>query len=298
MAGAPLPVETRGWVEAKTGGRVIAARRLVGGITSSVHRLTVVASTGQRQSVVLRRWTGVEPQSRADNVAREARALRLLEASDVPAPTLLGVSDGSRTDGAAALLMSRVPGRMELAPADPEDWLRQMAEVLAKIQDLALDFPVYEPSPRPDPDDIPAWAERRDVWRAALTVLASPPPDHPLTFTHADFQHFNLLWSRGKITGVVDWAFPSVTSPDLDVAHCRLNLAILFGADQADGFLRAYEAVAGRSCEPWWDLHRLTGYSPEWQDFIPRQVGGRIPVDIAGMTRRVEETMVRTLCRR
>lgn len=297
MRGPPLPDDTRRWVEVQTRGRVTAARRLIGGITSSVHRLTITAPSGQRRTVVLRRWSAAVPWGHADDVAREARVLRLLEGTDVPAPALLGVSDGSETNGTPAVLMSRVPGRMELAPTDPEAWLRQMADMLAKIQELDLEVPRYEPRPRPDPDDIPGWVEQRDVWHAAFTVLRSPPPEHPLRLTHADYQHFNLLWSRGRLTGVVDWVSPAVTSPDLDVGHCRLNLAVLFGPDQADRFLHAYESVAGRRCEPWWDLHRLTAYGPEWQAFIPRQVGGRVPVDVAGMTGRVEETMVRTLRR-
>ncbi len=297
MGGVPLPAETRRWVEVQTGGRVTAAKRLVGGITSSVHRLTITVRSGQRQSVVLRRWAGVEPETRADVLAREARVLRLLEATDVPAPVLLGVSDGTETNGTAAVLMTRVPGRVDLSPDDPEVWLRQMAEVLAKIQDLDFDFPIYEPSPRRDPGDVPEWVEGPEIWRRALTVLGSPPPEYQRSFTHGDFQHFNLLWSKGRLTGVVDWAFPTVTSPDLDVGHCRLNLAILFGPDFAERFLSAYESEAGRSCQPWWDLHRLTGFSPEWQEFIPRQVAGRVPVDVAGMTRRVEETMLRALGR-
>lgn len=295
--GAHLPAETLRWVEAHTGGRVTAARRLVGGITSSVHRLTITPRSGQRLSVVLRRWAGAEPETVADVLAREVRVLRLLEGADVPAPALLGVSDGTETDGTAAVLMTRVPGRMDLSQDDPGVWLRQMAEMLAKIQELGFEFPVYEPSRRPDPGDVPEWVEAPEIWRKALTVLASPPPEYQRSFTHGDFQHFNLLWSRGRLTGVVDWAFPTTTSPDLDVGHCRLNLAILFGADFAERFLSAYESEAGRRCQPWWDLHRLTGYSPEWQEFIPRQVAGRTPVDVAGMTRRVEETIVQALSR-
>ena len=49
--------------------------------------------------------------------------------------------------------------------------------------------------------------------------------------------------------------------------------------------------------EPWWDLHRLAGYDPEWQEFIPRQVAGRIRVDVAGMTSRVEEALASALAR-
>jgi hypothetical protein len=45
--------------------------------------------------------------------------------------------------------------------------------------------------------------------------------------------------------------------PDLDVGHCRLNLAVLFGADRAEKFRLAYDAEADRAVDPWGDLHAL-----------------------------------------
>lgn len=297
MVPSGVPADTRAWVEKQAGGRVVRADRLRGGITSVVHALSLELRDGTRTSVVLRRWTDVEAADRADALISESRVLRLLEPTPVPAPVLLGVSDGAETDGTAALLMSRVPGRIDLSPRDPSGWVRQMAKALAEVQSLAFDFPVYEPMVRPVPDvDLPWWTTP-PVWRAALEALRSPAPATPRCFTHADYQHFNLLWSRGQLTGIVDWVRPVVSSPDLDVGHCRLNLTILFGWDRAELFRRAYEAEAGRRCEPWWDLHRLTSYDPDWQRFIPIQVAGRIPVDVGAMTRRVEEGLEAALSR-
>lgn len=292
-----VPAATRAWVARQTGGQVVRAARLRGGITSSVHRLTVRTRGGKQTSVVLRRWTDADPRERVEAVRREARVLQLLERTDIPAPRLLAVSEGDETDGVAAVLMSRVPGRMDLTPSDPDAWLRQMAATLTRIQALNWDFPAYEPRPRPKPDAVPAWVERPSVWRDALTVVQSPPPKTTPCFTHGDFQHFNVLWSRGRLSGVVDWVDPVVSSPDVDVAHCRLNLTILYGPELAERFRHAYEAEAGRRVEPWWDLQRLTGYGPDWQQFIPLQVAGRAPVDIAGMTRRVEQSMESALSR-
>jgi hypothetical protein len=49
--------------------------------------------------------------------------------------------------------------------------------------------------------------------------------------------------------------------------------------------------------DPWWDLHALASYGDAWRRFIPVQVDGRAPVDIAGMTTRVEEVLTATLRR-
>ena len=284
-------------MEEQVGGRVVRADRLRGGITSSVHALSLELPGGARTSVVLRRWTDAASPDHADALARESRALRLLEPTPVPAPALLGLSEGAETDGTPALLMRRVPGRMDLSPRDPSGWVGQMAAALAEVQSLAFDFPVYEPMPRPVPDEDLPWWTTPAVWRAALEALQSPAPATPRCFTHGDFQHYNLLWSRRRLTGVVDWVESAVSAPDHDVGHCRLNLTILFGWERAELFRQAYEAEAGRRCEPWWDLHRLTAYDPDWQRFIPIQVAGRIPVDVGGMTRRVEEGLAAALAR-
>jgi hypothetical protein len=84
---------------------------------------------------------------------------------------------------------------------------------------------------------------------------------------------------------------------DFDAGHCRLNLAVLFGADWAERLRLAYEAEAGRAIDPWWDLYALTAYSDEWRRFIPVQIAGRASVDTAGMTSRVEDLLEATLGR-
>jgi hypothetical protein len=78
---------------------------------------------------------------------------------------------------------------------------------------------------------------------------------------------------------------------DFDAGHCRLNLAVLFGADWAERLRLAYEAEAGGAIDPWWDLYAVTAYSDDWRRFIPVQVAGRAPVDTAGMTSRVEDLL-------
>jgi aminoglycoside phosphotransferase (APT) family kinase protein len=116
-------------------------------------------------------------------------------------------------------------------------------------------------------------------------------------FIHRDFQHFNFLWQRGRLTGIVDWAMASAGPPGLDVGHCRLNLAILFGADEAERFRLAYEAETGRAVDPWWELRAVSAYGDGWQHVIPVQVDGRAPLDTGGMTGRVED-LVEAILRR
>ena len=292
------------WVESALGRgwRVVGGRRLLGGISSSVHRLAVEAPGGQRVQVVLRRWVVQWSDDPAATVEHEARVLRHVHehahrsrsADRIPAPEVLATSSGADTDGHAALLMTRVPGHLHLSPVDPERWLQQMARTLVAIHDLPAVLRDDDVEPR-EPGPTPAWTQRPDLLQRALAITSEPAPATHRCFVHGDYQHFNLLWSRERLTVVVDWTYSASGHPDRDVAHCRRNLTILFSPDWADRFLDFYKAETGRGVHPWFDLRCLTGFDEEWQRFIPVQVAGRIPVDVAGMPARVDEAIARVL---
>jgi aminoglycoside phosphotransferase (APT) family kinase protein len=297
-----LDQRTREWVARAVGdgARVVGIRRLTGGITSSMHRLTVETLTGLRVPVVLRRWTpGGWDDTTAEApsyVEAERDVLVRLEATGIPSPRLLAADPMGEATDVPALLMSRVAGRMDLTPVDQKAWLRQIAAMAVRIHELDIQALPYEWKPRPVP--IPAWATRPADWRAADELLRGPAPAHENRFAHGDFQHFNLLWQRGRLTGVVDWVSAFRGPADVDVGHCRLNLAVLYSAELAAEFLAAYEAEAGRRVDPFWDISRATAPAFEdWTQYIPIQVGGRAPFDRAGMTSRVD-ALLRAALRR
>jgi aminoglycoside phosphotransferase (APT) family kinase protein len=275
------------------GARVVGGRRLTGGITSSMHALTVETRTGVRQQVVLRRWTpgaGVDPADATRFVERERHVLSGLAATDIPAPRFLAADPIGESTGVPALLMSRVAGRMDLAPVDRKAWLRQIAAMAVRIHELDVDARPYRWEARTVP--IPAWASKLADWRAAAELVRGPAPDHDIRFAHGDYQHFNFLWQRGRLTGVVDWVFAFRGPADVDVGHCRLNLAVLYSAELAADFLAAYEAEAGRRVDPYWDIRCATAPAFEdWTQFIPVQVDGRAPFDRVGVTKRVDELL-------
>ena len=296
---------------------VTGGRRMLGGITSSVHRLSVRTVRGTTQ-VVLKRFSDphVSSPDRANTepdvlstrlaevwadaeaiVINEAAAIAAVEQMDVPAPRLLGMSpDGAETDGAPSLLMTRAAGRVWLTPHDLDSWIGQLATLLPTLHAGSAD--VWTRQPRDlDALTVPESALRPDVWTAAKNVLTAEPPQTEATLTHGDYQHFNVLWSRGRLSALVDWSWACIASPDLDVGHCRLNLAALYSPEIAETFRRVYESEAGRQVEPWWDIHQLLAYTDNWPTFIPVQVAGRAPVDIRGMTGRVEQLLAIVLAR-
>jgi aminoglycoside phosphotransferase (APT) family kinase protein len=50
------------------------------------------------------------------------------------------------------------------------------------------------------------WSRRPRLWERALELARADPPPGPRCFIHRDYHPENTLWSRGRLTGVVDWA--------------------------------------------------------------------------------------------
>ena len=303
-ADAPSP-ETLAWVGRAVGGdEVVAVRRLTGGIATATHLLRLRSG----RQVVLRRhrerWVREDPTV----VAGEVDVLEHVRACGLPrAPELLAADlDGSEGGGRAALLLARLPGRIDLAPADRSDWLRQMADALAGIHAQPAPSSVTSVGPSRPPhwmrrvEEPPPWSAHPALWARALELVweTTPAPvrTHPV-LVHGDYQHFNLLWSRGRLTGVVDWSRAQEQPLDVDLGHCRLNLVLLYGTEAADAFLHRYEEVSGVAVDPWWDLLETVEFLPTWANTIRRQVGSRIPFDADAMHRRVDDHLP-TLLRR
>jgi aminoglycoside phosphotransferase (APT) family kinase protein len=288
---------TLAWAAAEVGpgAQVVSWRRLTGGIASSVHQLGDVGANGVTHRLILKRWLDADrPAALAESV-RETTEMGALEATDLSVPRLVA-SSPQAADGHPAVLMSRVRGRVHLVPPEPREWLGQIAAALVRIHASRVQVPPTPPW-QVDPLDVArVWSTQPQLWEAAERILEGPAPSDSC-FIHGDYQHFNLLWARGRLTGIVDWASGGLGHPDRDVGHCRLNLAVLYSVDFADQFTLAYEAEAGRKVELWWDLHEIFLYSDDWPRFIPVQVNGRAPLDIQGMNQRVEQLLAHSLRR-
>lgn len=279
------------------GWRVGGVRRLRGGITSAVHRVALVRGDDRRH-VVLRRFLWDTRDASAWAVRTEATVLRTVAPAVPVPPVLIEAPDGLVDGSAPALVLERAPGRVDLTPADPDRWLDELVGMLVRIHDLDVDGPTpFRRWTRTDTFVVPRGATKPDIWRRAFAILQDEPAVTERSFIHRDYQHFNLLWRRGRITSVLDWNAATNGPPAIDVGHCRLNLAVLYSAEMADDFLRRYEAEVGTEVDPWWDLDELCGFGDGWPTFIPLQVAGRAPVDVPGIPARVEATIAAALRR-
>ena len=257
------PAPALAWAEAMLGAVVLRVRALKGGSSSAVHALRVSSRSDQdgEHTVILRRYILPELNAEEPDIAkREARALQFLDATAVVTPRLIAVDANGTDAGAPTVLMSRVPGRVDWSPDDLDTWLRDLAGVLPDLHATPLtfghriaDFRPYAPESWEPPD----WMRQRALWERALEVFRGPPLDPERVFIHRDYHPGNVLWRRGRVTGVVDWQAASIGPPSADVAWCRANLIGRFGLDIADRFTRMWEVISGRTYHPWAEIVML-----------------------------------------
>ena len=263
-----LPGRAVRWVTAVTGpgSRVVSARRLRPGSWHVNHAVEVADGSGNTHRLVLRRWA--RPGWAADDPDytpdREARVLGLLAPTPVPAPEVIAADPAGTHCDVPALLLARLPGHPP-RPADTagSGFCRQLAETLAMIHDAGRaagaqlnPYRLYYDRERAAPV---RWMTGAPVWARAIAVVREQPPPADMTMIHRDYHPENTLWSRRRLTGVVDWTQASWGPPQLDLAHMRWNLAADHGARAADQFLACYRATTGTTMtdQPYWDLVSL-----------------------------------------
>ncbi len=266
--GALLPEQSARWVADVTGpgSRVASVRRLRRGGWHVNHALLVVDPGGTIHQLVLRRWArpGWDADDPDYTVEREVRVLHLLRSTPVPAPEVVAADPDGERCGVPAILLTRLPGHAPVAAdiAD-DDSCRQLAEVLAQIHDIGdraegglAPYRLYFDRVHAT---APPWMQATPVWARAIAAVQAPPPPTAMTMIHRDYHPDNTLWSRRRLTGVVDWTQAAWGPPGLDLGHMRWNLVADHGEGVADRFLTAYAAATGRALgeQPYWDLVSL-----------------------------------------
>jgi aminoglycoside phosphotransferase (APT) family kinase protein len=261
-----LSHNVRSWIEGVADGRVVSVAVLPGATSSAVHRVEVERN-GKLLSLVLRRFTNDKwVREEPDIAVREAASVQHATRAGLPAPELVATDKDGSYCGVPATLVTLVQGEVVLMAANRQEWIRGLAQAAAQIHrvDAAGFRWKYRRYNDRDSLQVPQWSQQPDAWRNAIDVVQGVAPSYRECFVHRDYHPSNVLWSNGRVSGVVDWVNACRGPAGIDVAWCRHNLANLHGLSVADDFLTAYIAAAGSDFEydPYWDLMTVVELLP------------------------------------
>ncbi|MDN3017315.1 aminoglycoside phosphotransferase family protein [Paenibacillus sp. BSR1-1] len=258
---------------------------LKGGTSSRVYGLSIQGEQGVSE-LVLRlfdneEWVLAEP----DLALHEAESLKRAARTGIQTPKIVAYDITGTSCKVPTVLMTRLPGIVELSPANMNLWLDGLAETLVQIHSVDVkDFPwSYNPYVDINSLDIPTWTSCPYLWKKAINRIREPRPYTKQCFIHRDYHPANVLWEGHEISGVVDWVNACRGPAGIDVGHCRLNLALLYGTHIADAFLAAYQRHAGTidfKYDPYWDILSLIEILPG----PPQVYSGWTAFGITGLT--------------
>ena len=246
------------WVTRITG-PVTGVQELTGGWTSTMLALT--AGSGE---VVLRLMTREPWRAHGEALTtREHQVQTMLAGTPVPAPGSLALDASGGSCGHPAHLMTRLPGSVDVDRVDPVS-LGRLADLLVSIHEVepTIEIRPFQSWAWEAKFLAPSWSSDPGLWDEAFAVLRTPPPGFEPRLIHRDFQHRNVLWTAGRVSGVVDWVETSIGPAWLDVAHCSTNIALAHSTEAADRFAAAYLARTDCEAQPYFDVMDVVGFLP------------------------------------
>ena len=232
--------------------RLLSSTQAAAAFTNSVHILRCVSPSGNETRLAVKRMTDDPDPERA---AADFHGLRIAREHGIPAPEPLYMDRTGDLLGLPGIVSGFVEGEQVSYPEDVRSWSADIARMLLRVHDI-----------RPSAED------RRRIYDGrwmGLYFLRDGWPEtmagHPLTdsifeavlelraglrrvppvFLHMDYWPGNILWRRGRISGLVDWDAASYGDPALDVAYFRMNMYLRGIKEAADIFLDCYESESG-----------------------------------------------------
>ena len=195
---------------------------------------------------------------------REAVILTALSGADLPTPAPITTLAGN------GVVMSWLPGSVILPRHPDRAWIDGLAAALGRIHRSSIELPYHYESWNDVGDDpAPDWWVDRELWSRIQSIAGDQPTFQP-SFIHRDYHPVNVLWRDSQISGIVDWINACMGPVGIDVAHCRLNLALMYGMDAADRFLRAYEGNReDYAHDSYWDIDDALGMLPNTEPYTP-----------------------------
>jgi aminoglycoside phosphotransferase (APT) family kinase protein len=183
-----------------------------------------------------------------DTAPSEWSRLKFAQRVSAPVPRPIAADLESVWFGRPAIVMSWLSGHPDVTPKDADSWVAELARTLACFHETSLDG-AEEALPPPPLTATwqPSEGERDALTAAAVSAVAArlPSLSSERVFTHGDFHPGNVLWHRGRITGVVDWSAARLEARWSELAYCRADVCLILGPDVADRLADAYCDIAG-----------------------------------------------------
>ena len=231
------------------GGRVVAVRRLGGGIEAVTERLALRHPDGRRLALVARRYPAERRRS-ARAVREEGDRFRLLADLGLPVPALLAVDSTGALLDARGFLLSWLPGRAQTRTvsrgATPERWGALLARLHAIDAERAQSAwggplpPHLTPAPRAEEElrrsahrrPLLAHPHGRGVRAALLAALAAADAagvavGGAVGMVHGDFWPGNVLWRGGEATALLDVGWTRLGATGLELGAVRFEGCLL-----------------------------------------------------------------------
>src|SRR6516225_5773325 len=182
---------------------------------------------------------GVEPIAHRD-VLRQARILKALAATRVPAPDVLWEEPGDPPRTPPLFVMSHVDGDsveplFDGCPPAPRlaGRYRNASRVMAALHSLSPSDLGLGSEPVIDPvSEVQRWCQTLETvdgalvpdWRDARdALLRCAPTAMGPSVVHGDFRLGNLMAAGAQINAVIDWEIWSIGDPRIDVGLFLIN---------------------------------------------------------------------------
>lgn len=243
--------------EIEPGATIVRVRRLKGGLEASTHRVDLETRSGRRRPIVLRRFNHTFPWYDPARIGAEVATLASLVPTAVVAPEVIAVDADGRWMGTPCMVVTYLSGGH--APFSRwVEWSRRLASAMAEVHAVT---PVVDGEPwltgwlRDEPPHSlvgDAWLER--VWPVILANAGALSASAADALVHHDLHPGNTLWSRGRVSGIVDWPMAGRGYPAYDRAYLRLDVSIALGLEAGDGVAAASSAIGIEADHPAWDL--------------------------------------------
>jgi aminoglycoside phosphotransferase (APT) family kinase protein len=230
-------------------------------------------------SAVIRFYTNTEwLKNEPDLAEHEAASLSYASTMNFNSPKLYAYTNNKDISPYPAVLMSYLAGEVLLPKVHLSDWLRELAALLAHLHSAPISEEFqwqYKPYIDINSIELPSWSNFNLEFQEAVHFAKNHTTTVNTGFIHRDYHPVNVLWHNGKATGIVDWPNACIGPKEVDVGHCRLNLAMLYGVETAHQFLNYYIEETGNTNteQAYWDLITLFDCLPNpgvyepWLDF-------------------------------